>query len=143
MALYLRVHLLIYKFLYWIELTPRNPEKSVPIQDNMAYWRCLLYLWLRSSCRAGTWMSNETYLNHPTFGLLYRVCLLEENQEIFTTLYAQRLFFLVATTASKTIFEPITRADAKLMVENRLRWLRRNGEIQAYQVLFTLHKNTF
>ncbi|MFM6899976.1 MAG: PII-interacting protein PipX family protein, partial [Microcystis panniformis] len=21
-------------------------------------------------------MSNETYLNHPTFGLLYRVCLL-------------------------------------------------------------------
>jgi hypothetical protein len=28
-------------------------------------------------------------------------------------------------------------------VENRLRWLRRNGETQAYQVLFTLHKNTF
>lgn len=88
-------------------------------------------------------MSNEIYLNHPTFGLLYRVCLLEENREIFTTLYAQRLFFLVVTTANKTIFEPISRADAKLMVENRLRWLRRNGETQLYQVLFELYQNTF
>ncbi len=88
-------------------------------------------------------MSNEIYLNHPTFGLLYRICFLDDNQEIFTTLYAQRLFFLVKTTASTTQFEPITRADAKLLIENRLRFLRRAGDLKAYDVLMKLHKNTF
>ncbi|HAA33067.1 MAG TPA: DUF3539 domain-containing protein, partial [Cyanobacteria bacterium UBA8553] len=43
-------------------------------------------------------MDSETYLNHPTFGLLFRVCMVEEGQELFTTLYAQRLFFVVSTT---------------------------------------------
>ncbi len=38
-------------------------------------------------------MSNENYLNHPNFGLLFRVCLIDVNRELFTTLYAQRLFF--------------------------------------------------
>ncbi len=88
-------------------------------------------------------MNKEIYLNHPTFGLLYRVCLLEENQEIFTTLYAQRLFFLVATTANKTSFEPITRADAKLLVENRLRHLRRMGDNTSFQSLQQLYQQTF
>ncbi|MGL5033103.1 MAG: transcriptional coactivator PipX [Microcystaceae cyanobacterium] len=88
-------------------------------------------------------MSNEIYLNHPTFGLLYRICLLDANQEIFTTLYAQRLFFLVSTEASKTLFEPMTRAEAKLKVDNRLRSLRRNGEMTSYQSLMALYKNTF
>ncbi|BFM40460.1 transcriptional coactivator PipX [Synechocystis sp. LKSZ1] len=88
-------------------------------------------------------MSNETYLNHPTFGLLYRVCLLDDNQEIFTTLYAQRLFFLVATTANDTKFDPITRADAKLLIENRLRLLRRTGNLQSYQTLSQLYQNNF
>jgi len=66
-------------------------------------------------------MSNETYLNHPTFGLLYRVCLLEEHRELFTTLYAQRLFFLVTVGPKKVSFDPISRSDARLLVENRLR----------------------
>ncbi len=87
-------------------------------------------------------MSNETYLNHPTFGLLYQICLLDDHKEIFTTLYAQRLFFLVETTSTNTHFEPITRSDAKLMIENRLRFLRRAGEFKAYEVLARLYKNT-
>lgn len=62
-------------------------------------------------------MSNEVYLNHPTFGLLYQVCLLEENQEIFTTLYAQRLFFLVKTDSEHVSFDPVTRSEAQLLVE--------------------------
>ncbi|MFN6395799.1 MAG: PII-interacting protein PipX family protein, partial [Aphanizomenon sp.] len=41
--------------------------------------------------------SSETYINHPTWGLLYRICMVDENQDLFTTLYAQRLFFLVTT----------------------------------------------
>lgn len=88
-------------------------------------------------------MSNETYLNHPTFGLLYRVCLLDENQEIFTTLYAQRLFFLVTTTPEGTSFEIISRADSRLLVENRLRKLRRTESSQEYKQLYDIYQQTF
>ena len=88
-------------------------------------------------------MDKEIYINHPTFGLLYRICVLEENRDIFTTLYAQRLFFLVAVTSNKTGFEQITRADAKLLIENRLRHLRRVGDNQGYLDLQKLYQRTF
>lgn len=88
-------------------------------------------------------MSAETYLNHPTFGLLYRVCLLDDAREIFTTLYAQRLFFLVVTAAESTRFESMTRAEAKLMIENRLRALRRSGDLKQYQESLKLYQTHF
>lgn len=88
-------------------------------------------------------MSSETYLNHPTFGLLYRVCLLEDSQELFTTLYAQRLFFLVNTGASGIKFEPVGRSEARMLVENRLRLLRRTGQAQDYEQLHIVHRQTF
>ena len=88
-------------------------------------------------------MNTETYLNHPTFGLLFRVCMVEENQELFTTLYAQRLFFLVTTSSNGLVFEPISRSDARLLVENRLRLLRRTGSSQAFEELQQIHKQTF
>ena len=88
-------------------------------------------------------MSNETYLNHPTFGLLYRVCLLEEHQELFTTLYAQRLFFLVTVEAKKVSFAPISRSDARLLVENRLRNLRRRSNVQEFNSLNQIYQQTF
>ncbi|MCU0526490.1 MAG: PipX family protein [Elainella sp. Prado103] len=88
-------------------------------------------------------MSNETYLNHPTLGLLFRVCLLEENRELFATLYAQRLFFLVLTEPAGIRFEPIGRSDARLLVEVRLRELRRSGHVQDYTQLQAVHKQTF
>lgn len=88
-------------------------------------------------------MNTETYLNHPTFGLLFRVCMVEENQELFTTLYAQRLFFLVTTSPNGLTFEPITRSDARLLVENRLRLLRRTGPSQTFEELQQIHKQTF
>jgi PII interaction protein X len=88
-------------------------------------------------------MSTETYLNHPNFGLLFRVCLLDEGQELFTTLYAQRLFFLVSTTTTGLKFDPISRADARFMVENRLRTLRRTGQDNEYSQLQTAHQRTF
>ncbi|MBF2077394.1 MAG: PipX family protein [Synechococcales cyanobacterium T60_A2020_003] len=65
-------------------------------------------------------MATETYLNHPTFGLLYRVCLLEESRELFTTLYAQRLFFVVTTTSDGLQFDPVSRSDARILVESRM-----------------------
>ena len=88
-------------------------------------------------------MNSETYLNHPTFGLLYRVCLLENHQELFTTLYAQRLFFLVTTGSAGLKIDPISRSEARLMLENRLRLLRRNGLLQEYDQLQTILQRTF
>jgi PII interaction protein X len=88
-------------------------------------------------------MSAEVYLNHPTFGLLFRICQLETSHEIFATLYAQRLFFLVTLGSKGTIFEPISRSDARIMVENRLRLLKRQGSLQEYNVLQAAHRQTF
>ena len=88
-------------------------------------------------------MSTETYLNHPTFGLLFRICLIEEGQELFSTLYAQRLFFVVHTGANGLKFEPIGRTDARILVENRLRVLRRAGQPKDYEQLQAIYKQTF
>jgi PII interaction protein X len=88
-------------------------------------------------------MNTEIYLNHPTFGLLFRICLVEENRELFATLYAQRLFFLVTTGTKGIQFEPVSRGDARIMVESRLRDLRRLGHQQEYAELQTTHKRTF
>lgn len=88
-------------------------------------------------------MNLETYLNHPTFGLLYRLCLVEEGQELFTTLYAQRLFFLVTNGPNGFTFESIGRSDARLLVESRLRLLRRTGPVHDFEKLQLIHKQTF
>ena len=88
-------------------------------------------------------MNTENYLNHPTFGLLYRVCFLEEHQEVFTTLYAQRLFFLVTTVNAGLKFEPISRSAVRLMLEHRLRLLRRTGQSPEYEQLQAVLQRMF
>jgi PII interaction protein X len=88
-------------------------------------------------------MNSENYLNHPTFGLLYRICVVEENQEIFTTLYAQRIFFLVTQGSGGITFQPISRNDARLMLDNRLRVLRRNGQNLEYRELQIILQQNF
>jgi PII interaction protein X len=88
-------------------------------------------------------MTSENYLNHPTFGLLYRICVVEENQELFTTLYAQRVFFLVSNNPNGLSFQPVTRADARLTIDTRIRLLRRNGQIPEYQQLQLMMQQNF
>ncbi len=88
-------------------------------------------------------MSDENYLNHPNFGLLFRMCLVDANRELFTTLYAQRIFFVVTTGENGVEFEPVTRSDARLLVENRVRLLRRAGPTLEYDQLLTIYKQTF
>jgi PII interaction protein X len=88
-------------------------------------------------------MSTETYLNHPTFGLLFRVCVVEEHRELFATLYAQRLFFVVTTGANGIQFDPIGRTDARILVEGRMRELRRTGQTLEYSKVQATHKQTF
>jgi PII interaction protein X len=86
---------------------------------------------------------SETYLNHPSFGLLYRICEVKENQNIFTTLYAQRLFFLVTANADNFTFDSISRSDVRILVENRLRQLRHQTTSQEYQQLQKIYQRTF
>lgn len=87
--------------------------------------------------------SREKYLNHPTFGLLYSVCLLDENLELFTTIYAKRLFFLVTTTVTSIKFEPISRTNARIMVENCLRQFQSTGRSYEYEQLQSTYRQTF
>lgn len=88
----------------------------------------------------------ETYINHPTFGLLYSVCTVGEAQGLFTTLYAQRLFFRVSLNPAigeETLFQPVSRSEAKLIVEAELRNLRRLGKVDALGTLQDVYKRTF
>ncbi|MEA5594355.1 transcriptional coactivator PipX [Rivularia sp. UHCC 0363] len=87
--------------------------------------------------------TSETYLNHPTWGLLYRICMVDQSQELFTTLYAQRLFFLVAHDEKGIKFQPVGRTEARMMLENRLRNLRRGGQSIEYDQLTNIFKRTF
>ena len=87
--------------------------------------------------------NSETYINHPTWGLLYRICMVDDRQELFTTLYAQRLFFLVATDVKGLKFQSIGRTEARMMLENRLRNLRRTGQSQEYDQVQSIFQRTF
>lgn len=87
--------------------------------------------------------SNEVYLNHPTFGLLYRICLLKDNQELFTTLYAQRLFFTVTANSDAFSFEPISRTEARMLIESLLRRLLLDRETQKHKELQAIYQRTF
>ena len=86
---------------------------------------------------------SEHYLNHPTFGLLSRLCKVDEFRSLFTTLYAQRLFFLITSSAEGIQFDPVSRADAKLMLETQIRSLRRGGSDIDQKNLQHIYKRTF
>jgi PII interaction protein X len=89
-------------------------------------------------------MSAETYLNHPNFGMLFRICMVDDYRELFATLYAQRLFFVVNSDKRQgLVFDPIGRSDARLMLENRMRLQRRIGSSDEYGRLQALYKQTF
>jgi PII interaction protein X len=88
-------------------------------------------------------MSAENYLNHPTFGLLFRICHTEQDQELFSTLYAQRLFFVVAMGPKGLQFESISRSTAKVLVEAQMRSLRRNGDSAVSAALLKTHQQLF
>ncbi len=85
----------------------------------------------------------EVYLNHPTFGLLYRICLLKDDRELFTTLYAQRLFFTVTTSDDSFSFEPISRTEARLLVESLLRRMLLDRDTEKHRELQAIYQRTF
>ena len=75
-------------------------------------------------------MSAERYLNHPTFGMLYRVAPAGENRDLFATLYAQRIFFLVTLQTKGATFEVIPLSDARHYAEQNLARARREGQAE-------------
>ena len=72
-------------------------------------------------------MSSERYLNHPTFGMLYQVSLGIEGKDIYATLYAQKMFFLVEVRQREVLFEVIPYLDARNQAELNLQRARRQG----------------
>lgn len=72
-------------------------------------------------------MNTERYLNHPTFGLLYRVAPVNDNRDLYATLYAQRIFFLVTLQPRGAVFEVIPLMDARHYAEQNLARCRRSG----------------
>ena len=87
-------------------------------------------------------MSSERYLNHPTFGMLYQVSPGIEGKDIYATLYAQKIFFLVAVKQREVFFEVIPYLDARNQAELNLQKARRNGsdDLAKWENLF---KQTF
>jgi len=59
-------------------------------------------------------VSTERYLNHPTFGLLYRVAQAGEGRDLYATLYAQRMFFVVTLQERGAQFEVLPLMDDAL-----------------------------
>ena len=72
-------------------------------------------------------VSSERYLNHPTFGMLYRVAPVSEGKDLYATLYAQRIFFLVSMQNRGATFEVIPLMDARHHAEQNLARARREG----------------
>jgi PII interaction protein X len=72
-------------------------------------------------------VSAERYLNHPTFGMLYRVAPAGEGRDLYATLYAQRIFFLVTLQTRGASFEILPQMDARHVAEQNLARARREG----------------
>ena len=72
-------------------------------------------------------MNAERYLNHPTFGMLYLVSPAGTGRDVYSTLYAQKMFFLVTSQPRGAQFEVIPYLDARHHAEIHLNRCRRDG----------------
>ena len=83
-------------------------------------------------------MSAERYLNHPTFGMLYLVAPAGEGRDVYATLYAQKMFFLVTLQPRGAQCEVIPYLDARHHAEIHLSRCRRDDspEKDRWQELF-------
>ena len=74
-------------------------------------------------------MSSERYLNHPTFGMLYQVSPANEDKDIYATLYAQKMFFLVTIKEREILFEVIPYLDARNQAEINLQKAKKQSSL--------------
>jgi len=87
-------------------------------------------------------LSSERYLNHPTFGMLYQVSPGIDGKDIYATLYAQKMFFLVEIKQREVSFEVIPYLDARNQSELNLQRARRQGS-EDFQKWENLFRQTF
>ena len=87
-------------------------------------------------------MSSERYLNHPTFGMLYQVSPSNDGRDLYATLYAQKMFFLVEIKKREVFFEVIPYLQARNQSELNLQRARRECP-QDYSKWENLFKQTF
>ena len=87
-------------------------------------------------------MSSERYLNHPTFGMLYQVSPGNDGRDIYATLYAQKMFFLVEIRQREVLFEVIPYLDARNQAKLNLQRAKRklSKDLSKWENLF---KQTF
>ncbi len=83
-------------------------------------------------------MNAERYLNHPTFGMLYLVSSASNGRDVYATLYAQKIFFLVTSQPRGAAFEVIPYMDARHYAEMHLSKCRRekSSDSVVWQELF-------
>ena len=87
-------------------------------------------------------MAAERYLNHPTFGMLYQVCPAGDSRDLYASLYAQRMFFLVTLQTQGISFEAIPLMDARALAEQNLNRSRRQSP-QAAAIWKDIFDKTF
>ena len=83
-------------------------------------------------------VSAERYLHHPTFGMLYLVAPAGEGRDVYATLYAQKMFFLVTLQPRGAEFEVIPYLDARHYADKNLAICRRykSAELDRWKELF-------
>tara|TARA_B100000700_G_C14255609_1_gene494655 strand:- start:35 stop:301 length:267 start_codon:yes stop_codon:yes gene_type:complete len=84
-------------------------------------------------------LAAERYLNHPTFGMLYLVSPAGEARDVYATLYAQKMFFLVTLQPRGAEFEVIPYLDARHYAEMNLSRCKRqkSSDLEVWNQLFT------
>lgn len=85
----------------------------------------------------------ETYISHPVFGLLNNICIVDNQTALYTSLYANRLFFVVTASHQGLQMDTISRDEARITIEKRLAVLRKSSFYQDYEQLRGIYKNTF
>tara|TARA_B100000700_G_scaffold256318_1_gene289499 strand:- start:5612 stop:5878 length:267 start_codon:yes stop_codon:yes gene_type:complete len=87
-------------------------------------------------------LNAERYLNNPTFGMLYLVSPASNGRDVYATLYAQKIFFLVTLQPRGATFEVIPYMDARHYAEMNLSRSRREKS-EALEVWQELFNQTF
>ena len=83
-------------------------------------------------------MNAERYLNHPTFGMLYLVSPASNGRDVYATLYAQKIFFLVTLQPRGATFEVVPYMDARHYAEMHLSKCKRvkSSDMDVWEELF-------
>lgn len=91
-----------------------------------------------SICEITASVAAERYLNHPTFGLLYWVCPTGDSRDLYVSLYAQRMFFLVTMQNQDVLFQTIPLMDARALAKQNINRSRRTDPdaAMAWQDIF-------